>query len=161
MNTKTKTGIALMALVFGIALSPILSNEAEAKTFSPFVLLQGELTAPSDDKPFGGDDVGSYIVGVYDAGKRGGQTTISIEFDSKATPGSVYEGWLVDVDSGEKTSFGIFHENTQRQEQFYSVTISSTFNNDLVVITEEPIVDTDPAPNRPVGGAVLDYPYGQ
>ena len=151
----------MMALVFGIALSPILSNEAEAKTFSPSDLLQGELTAPSNDKPFGGDVVGSYLVGVYDAGIRGGQTTIHIEFDSRATPGTVYEGWLVDADSGEKTSFGRFSENTQRQVQFHTVTVPSVFNNDLVVITEEPFLDTNPAPDRPVGGAVLEYPYGQ
>ena len=158
---KTKTGIAMMALVFGIALSPILASEAEAKTFAPAVLLQGDLTAPSDDKPFGADVVGNYIVGVYDNGKRGGQTTIAIEIDSKATPGTVYEGWLVDKDTGDKTSFGRFQENTQRQVQFYTVTVPSTFNNDLVVITEEPIVDTDPAPDRPIGGAVLGFPYGE
>ena len=161
MNTKTKTGIAMMAIVFGIALSPILSNEAEARSFVPSVVLQGELTAPSDDKPFGGDDVGSYTIGVYDAGRRGGQTTIFVEFDTRATPGTVYEGWLVDKDSGEKTSFGIFQENKQRQTQFYTVSVTSMFNNDLIVITEEPIVDTDPAPHTPVGGAVLAKSYGQ
>ena len=151
----------MMALVFGIALSPILANDAQAKTFAPLVLLQDDLTAPSGDKPFGGDAVGSYTVGIYDAGIRGGQTTISVEFDRKATPGTVYEGWLVDADTEEKTSIGRFHENTQRQVQFYTVTVSSTFNNDLLVITEEPIIDTDPAPGRPVGGAVLEKPYGQ
>jgi len=161
MNTKTKTGIAMMALVFGVALSPILSNDAEARTFPPSIVLQGELTAPSNDKPFGGDAVGEYTIGVYDAGRRGGQTTIFVEFDSRPTPGTVFEGWLVDKDSGEKTSFGRFQENTQRQTQFYTVSVPSTFNNDLVVITEEPFVDTDPAPNRPVGGAVLGSPYGQ
>jgi len=161
MNTKTKTGIALMAIVFGIALSPILSNEAQARSFVPSVVLQGELTAPSDDKPFGGDDVGSYTIGVYDAGRRDGQTTIYVEFDTRATPGTVYEGWLVDADSGEKTSFGRFQENTQRQTQFYTVSVPSTLSNDLIVITEEPFVDTDPAPHTPVGGAVLGNPYGQ
>jgi len=161
MNTKQKTGIAMMAIVFGIALSPILSNEAEARIFTPSFVLQGELTAPSDDKPFGGDAVGAYIIGVYDSDRRGGQTTILVEFDSRATPGTVYEGWLVDKDTGEKTSFGIFQENKQRQTQFYMVTVSSVFNNDLIVITEEPFVDTDPAPNTPVGGAVLGTPYGQ
>ncbi len=162
MNRKIKTGIALMALVFGIALSPILSNEAEAKIGNvPLVSLQGGLTAPNDDKPFGGDAVGEYTIGVYDAGRRGGQTTIFVEFDSRPTPGTVFEGWLVDKDSGEKTSFGRFQENTQRQTQFYTVSVPSTFNNDLIVITEEPFVDTDPAPNRPVGGAVLGSPYGQ
>jgi hypothetical protein len=161
MITKTKTGIALMALVFGIALSPMLSNEALAKTFPPLVVLQGELTAPNQDQPFGGEVVGAYTIGVYDTGMRGGLTTISVQIDSKATPGTVYEGWLVDTDSGEKTSFGRFQENTQRQEQFHTVSVVSNFNNDLIVITEEPIVDTDPAPDTPIAGAVLENPYGQ
>jgi len=161
MNTKTKTGIALMAIVFGLVLSPAVATEAEARTFAPSFVLQGELTAPSDDKPFGGEVVGDYTIGVYDSGRRGGQTTISVEFDSRATPGTVYEGWLVDKDSGEKTSFGIFQENKQRQTQFYTVSVTSMFNNDLIVITEEPIVDTDPAPHTPVGGAVLGIPFGQ
>ena len=161
MNTKQKTGIALMAIVFGLVLSPAVATEAEARTFVPSFVLQGELTAPSDDKPFGGEVVGDYTIGVYDSGRRGGQTTISVEFDSRATPGTVYEGWLVDKDSGEKTSFGIFQENKQRQTQFYTVSVVSMFNNDLIVITEEPIVDTDPAPHTPVGGAVLVKPFGQ
>jgi len=161
MNTKTKTGIALMALVFGIALSPILSNEADARSLIPSVILQGELTSPSDDKPFGGDVVGMYTLSSYDGGSLDGKTTIYVKFDSRPSPGTVYEGWLIDADSGEKTSFGIFQENKQRQTQFFQTSVESDFNNDLIVITEEPFVDTDPAPHTPVGGAVLAKSFGQ
>jgi len=40
-------------------------------------------------------------------------------------------------------------------------TIDTQFNNDLIVITEEPLADSDPAPHTPVAGAVLGNPYGQ
>ena len=162
MNTKIKTGIAMMAIVFGIALSPILSNDAEAERFfPPTTILQGELTSPSDDKPFGGDVVGKYTLSSYDGGSLDGKTTIYVKFDSRPSPGTVYEGWLIDADSGEKTSFGRFQENTQRQIQFFQTSVESNFNNDLIVITEEPFVDTDPAPHTPVGGAVLAKSFGQ
>ena len=151
----------MMALVFGIAISPLLSNEAEARSFAPFNVLQGELTAPSDDKPFGGKTVGKYYLASYDLGSQEGRTSVIIQFDRQATPGTVYEGWLVDADTGEKTSLGRFQENSQRQTQFDQASLESNFNNDLVVITEEPFVDTDPAPATPVGGAVLGTPFGQ
>ena len=161
MNTKTKTGIALMALVFGIALSPILSNEAEAEAANILrpakVIVQGDLTAPMDDKPFGGDVVGNYYIQVRDD-----RATISVRIDAKASQGTVYEGWLVDADSGVKTSFGIIQNSEHRQMGVQLTTsVENNFNNDLVVITEEPVVDTDPAPHTPVGGAVLGNPFGQ
>jgi len=42
MNSKQKTGIALMAIVFGLAISPALvSNDAEARFSVPQATLQG------------------------------------------------------------------------------------------------------------------------
>jgi len=161
MNTKTITGFAMMALVFGIALSPILSNEAEAEVTNiqrpSKVIVQGDLTAPMDDKPFGGDVVGDYYIQV-----RNDQATIHVSFDTRASPGTVYEGWLVDADSGVKTSFGIIQDSAYRQSGVHLTTnVENNFNNDLIVITEEPRLDTDPAPHTPVGGAVLAKPFGQ
>ena len=159
MNTKTITGFAMMALVFGIALSPILSNEAEAANIlrPTKMVVQGELTAPMNDKPFGGNVVGDYYLQVRDD-----NAIISVRIDANASPGTVYEGWLVDADSGLKTSFGLIQDSKYRQSGLELTTsVEKSFNNDLVVITEEPIVDTDPAPNTPIGGAVLGTPFGQ
>ncbi len=154
MNSKQKTGIALMAIVFGLAISPALvSNDAEARFSVPQATLQGDLTAAQGDKPFGGEAVGNFYVHVQDT-----HTVIYVDFDSKPTPGTVYEGWLVDVDSGEKTSFGKFQENRNRN---FITTVDNQFNNDLIVITEEPVSDSDPAPATPVSGAVLGTPFGQ
>ena len=154
MNSKQKTGIALMAVVFGLVMSPaLLSNDAEARVELPSAILQGDLSAPSGDKPFGGDAVGNFYAHVTDD-----YTLIYVDFDRQPSQGTVYEGWLVDVDSGEKTSFGTFQE--ERNRNFITI-VDNSFNNDLIVITEEPILDSDPAPHTPVGGAVLGTPFGQ
>jgi len=157
MNSKQITGIAMMAVVFGLILSPTLaSNQAEAKLAKADLVIQGDLTAPSGDKPFGGKMVGEYYISV-----RGDQTSITTFFNTLPSPGTVYEGWLVDVDSGEKTSIGIFKDYTQGPRSILHTNVMNSFNNDLIVITEEPLRDTDPAPNTPVGGAVLEKAFGQ
>ncbi len=167
MITKTKTGSALMATVFALILSPIVSNDAEARTVTtiiapdevevristPTMILQGDLTAPSGDKPFGGETVGSYYSHV-----TGDFTTVYVQVNIQASPDTVFEGWLVDADTGEKTSFGIFQDYRGNK---LLASFENQFNNDLIVSTEEPRKDSDPAPNTPVGGAVLGNPFGQ
>ncbi len=143
-----------MAMVFGLVMSPaLLSNDAEARVELPKAILQGDLTAPQGDKPFGAEAVGNFYAHVQDT-----HTVIYVDFNGQPSEGMVFEGWLVDVDSGEKTSFGTFQEHRNRA---FITTIDNQFNNDLIVITEEPILDSDPAPNKPVGGAVLGTPFGQ
>ncbi len=154
MNSKQKTGIALMAVVFGLVMSPaLLSNDAEARVELPRAILQGDLTAPSGDKPFGGMEIGSFFASVKDD-----FTVLYVDFNRQPSEGTVFEGWLVDVDSGVKTSFGIFQEERNRA---FITTVDNQFNNDLIVITEEPILDSDPAPNKPVGGVALGKTFGQ
>ena len=153
MNTKLKTGIAMMAIVLGLVLTPaVVSNEAEAKITEFTMITQGDLTASSGDNPFGGDSIGRYYTHVL-----GDRTTIYVEFDYPASEGTVYEAWLVDVDTGVKTSFG----KTPTEEDSILASLENQFNNDLIVITEEPLLDTDPAPHTQVSGAVLGTPFGQ
>ncbi len=155
MNTKLKTGIAMMAIVLGLVLTPaVVSNEAEAKITEFTMITQGDLTASSGDNPFGGDSIGRYYTHVL-----GDRTTIYVEFDYPASEGTVYEGWLVDVDTGIKTSFGKIQ--SPNEEDNILTSVDNQFNNDLIVITEEPLLDTDPAPHTPVSGAVLGTPFGQ
>ncbi len=154
MNTKIKTGIAMMAIVLGLVLTlPVVSNEAEAsQPFTPTMITQGDLTASSGDKSFDGISIGKYYTHVF-----GDRTTIYVEFNLPASQGTVYEGWLVDVDSGKMTSFG---KNPSEEDNILT-SLKNQFNNDLIVITEEPLLDTDPAPHTTVGGAVLGTPFGQ
>ncbi len=153
MNTKIKTGIALMAIVLGLVLTlPVVSDEAEAKIFTATMISQGDLTASSGDKSFGGDSIGRYYTHVSDD-----RTTIYVEFKLPASEDTVYEGWLVDADTGKMTSFG----KTPTEEDIIMASLENQFNSDLIVITEEPMLDTDPAPHTIVGGAVLGTPFGQ
>lgn len=70
----------------------------------------------------------------------------------------VLEGWLVDMDSDYKLSLG-------KADSHGKITFSQPMVNpwiyDVLVITEEPIDDSDPTPNTPVGGIPLDEPFGQ
>ena len=116
------------------------------------MIVQGNLSASRGYKPFGGDSIGIYYTHVV-----GDRTSIYVEFNYPSSQGTVYEGWLVDVDTGVKTSFGKIHQ----EEDIILASLENQFNNDLIVITEEPLLDTDPAPHTPVSGAVLGTPFGQ
>jgi len=165
MNTKQKTGIAMMAVVFGLILSPaIASNEASATktnaaleeieyTFS----MRGALTAPEGDKPFGGD----HVVGHYFIRANDHQVNIDAEFESTSSPNLVLEGWLVDVDTGFKLSTGLFTDETNANRLNVTQEIANPWIYDVFVVTEEPIVDDDPNPHKPVGGIALGKPFGQ
>ncbi len=165
MNTKQKTGIAMMAVVFGLILSPaIASNEASATktntaieeieyTFS----MRGALTAPEGDKPFGSD----HVVGHYFIRANDHQVNIEDEFQSTSSPNFVLEGWLVDVDTGFKLSTGLLTDETNDNRLDVTQEITNPWIYDVFVVTEEPIVDDDPNPHKPVGGVALSKPFGQ
>ncbi len=155
MNKKHT--LAMLALVFGVALSPIIAaDDAEAKAFDfTRSILQGDLTAPNGDKPFGGEIAGNYSIHVYDE-----LTIIFAELENGASNGMVLEGWLVDIETGEKFSTGIYKEPSKVNGGF-SVLIDPGFHYDVFVITEEPRFDTDPTPNKPVAGVPLSAPFGQ
>ena len=156
MNTKQKSGITVMAMIFGLMLSPVITGEADAKLDRPDAIIQGELTAPNEGKPFGGDVVGKYYISV-----RGDTTSITTSLNLQSSGDTVFEGWLVDADSGEKTSIGLFKESGQGLLAYLHTNVQNNFSNDLIVITEEPIHDTNPAPDTPVGGATLGKMFGQ
>ena len=152
MNTKQITGIAMMAVVFGLILSPTLSsNQADASLFEgDKFFVSGALTGPSGDKPFGGDSVGYYQTQVKED-----YTRFYINMDQKPSEGTIYEGWLVDVDTGVKLSIGKFDE---RQQRGFLQIVEDPTMYELLVITEEPRFDTDPAPHTPVAGVPISIP---
>ena len=153
MNKKQTRVLAMLAMVFGVAISPIIAaDNAEARPAYTRYILQGDLTAPNNDKPFGGEIAGIYYIGVKDE-----FTSIYAGLESRASSGMVFEGWLVDIDTGEKLSTGTFKEGVQRG--FF--TVNPGFHYDVFVVTEEPIFDTDPTPNKPVAGVPLSAPFGQ
>ena len=153
MNKKHT--LAMLAMVFGVALSPIISaDDADARRFDNNFILYGDLTAPNGDKPFGGQIVGAYNIHVKDE-----LTSIYAGVEKRASNGMIFEGWLVDVETGEKLSTGTFKEGVKRGFFFLN---EPEFHYDVFVITEEPIIDSDPAPTLPpVGGVPLSTPFGQ
>jgi len=160
MNTKQITGIAMMAIVFGLILSPTLaSNKADAtidETQYAFSM-KGALTAPEGDKPFGGD----HVVGHYFIRASDHQVQIVAEFEATSSPDQVLEGWLVDVDTGFKLSTGLFSDETNTNRLYIVQEIANPWIYDVFVVSEEPIVDNDPNPDTPVGGVALSKPFGQ
>ena len=155
MNKKQTHTLALLAIVFGVAISPIIAADyVEARPADIRYTLNGDLTAPNNDKPFGGNNVGTYAITITDD-----RTSIYTGLKINPTNGMVFEGWLVDIETGEKLSTGTFKEGVKRG---FFTGIAQEFHYDVFVITEEPIIDSDPAPTLPpVGGVPLSTPFGQ
>lgn len=152
------------ALIFGVLLTPVafnqaaeamvnVSNQAIGVATPDTFFLRGDLTAPAGDAPFGGENVGKYLLKA-----NGNDIRIFTAFDSSPSDGMVYEGWLVDMATGYKLSLGQFDD---RNHLHFSQTIVNPWIYDVLVITAEPIEDTDPAPHMPVGGNLLQEPFGQ
>ncbi len=190
MKKIIPVGLALVAIV-GLVLSPLVQNQANAamedkmmddkmmdKMMKP-MYMGGTLTAAKDDKPHGGDEVGSYKVRVRD----NNQVTIIAKvskymmmkdqmmedammqdkmedkmMDDKMMDKNVLEGWLVDKESGYKLSTG---QLNNKHTLVFAQRIVNPWIYDLLVITEEPANDTDPNPNMPVAGTELAEPFGQ
>jgi len=144
----------MTAVVFGLILSPTLaSNHADASVFKQdYFLEKGFLTAPSGDKSYGSDRVGKYQIDVRDE-----QLRIFVNLFTKPSLGKIYEGWLVDVDTGEKQSIGKLDEGMQKG---FFKNFGDANMYELLVITEGPSADTDPAPHRHVGGVQISIPKG-
>ena len=165
MNQKIKFFgfLAILPLVM-VALAPDYIGEADAMksitgpqeteyTFSS----TGALTEPFGEKPFGGD----HVVGHYTIQANDHAVKINSEFQATSSPEFVLEGWLVDVDTGFKLSTGLFSDETNANRLFFDQEIANPWIYDVFVVTEEPLIDMDPNPNRPVGGTPLSKPFGQ
>lgn len=157
---KTILGIGIAAMVFGLI--AVIQNQAEAQSMEKDSMMKmmdrqflwGELTSPADDKPFGGEEVvGDYYVRV----RNGEQVRVFANLDA-APSGTVLEGWLVDVESDYKLSTG---KANDRNILIFGQRMVNPSIYDVLVITAEPIGDTDPAPTLPpVGGAPIGEVFG-
>jgi len=145
--------------VIGILAVAALLPAAEARAF------RGDLTAPSGGAPFGGDVVGEYRISV-----RGGQVTISAWVELDPPAGYVFEGWLVDMQTGYKLSLGGLaghghgdddDDDEGRMVLSFHQRMVNVYTYGVLVITAEPTRDLDPNPAMPVAGAPLPAPFGQ
>ena len=149
MKTKIITlSIAAILAVSLIANTNLVNQEAFAQE-----KIEGKLTAPSGDKPFGGDDVGTIEI-EYNKNN----VSIMAELNKSPSEGMVFEGWLVDLDTGYKLSTGLLDENNA---QTFEQVIVNPYIYNVYVVTEEPSEDVDPNANVPAGGFALPSPFGQ
>ncbi len=100
--------------------------------------MTGKLTAPKGEMPFGGKTTGSYSIQVDGSG----HTNITTHMKSMS-PNMVLEGWLVDTDTGYKLSLGKSHDD---RKLAFAQAVVNPWIYDAIVMTEEPIGDTDPRP---------------
>ena len=109
----------------------------------------GDLTVPEDDKPFGGDNVGTYSIGQDRYGLR-----IQVDMDITPSNDTVYEAWLVDNATGNALSIGQLLDDELASTK--EITNSTSYN--LIEVTEEPVNDPNPARNSSatVAGAELE-----
>lgn len=70
----------------------------------------------------------------------------------------ILEGWLVDMDSGYKLSLDTANNDGKLT---FSQFMVNPWIYDAIVITKEPIGDTNSAPNVPIDGISLETPFEQ
>ncbi|MGD1838299.1 MAG: hypothetical protein ACPKPY_09630 [Nitrososphaeraceae archaeon] len=149
MKTKIITSSIAAILAVSLITNTNLGNQ---KIFAQETI-EGTLTSPSGDNPFGGEDTGT--IGIeYDKNN----VSIMSELNKSPSEGMVFEGWLVDPDTGYKLSTGLLDENNA---QTFEQVIVNPYIYNVYVVTEEPLEDVDPNANVPVGGFVLPSPFGQ
>lgn len=141
----------------GILAAAALLPAAEARGF------RGELTAPSGGNPFGGDIVGQYRISV-----RGHQVSISAWVKLDPPSGYVFEGWLVDMQTGYKLSLGSLagegddeDDDDGRMVLSFDQRMVNVYTYGVLVVTAEPKGDLDPNPAMPAAGTLLRAPFGQ
>ncbi len=151
MNQKSVLGIAVAAVMAAALVAAAFGQTAVAKEADDKTRIRGELTAPSGGNPFGGDAIGTFKIKT-----DGHATRISAQVEIEPADGMVLEGWLVDAATDYKLSLGQLRGDSLNFRQ----NMVNPFTYNVIVITEEPVGDTDPNPATPVGGALLPSPFG-
>ena len=153
MYSDVKTKIITLSIAAILAVSLIANTNLVNQEAFAQEKIEGKLTAPSGDKPFGGNDVGTIEI-EYDKNN----VSIMAELNKSPSEGMVFEGWLVDLDTGYKLSTGLLDENNA---QTFEQVIVNPYIYNVYVVTEEPLEDVDPNANVPAGGFALPSPFGQ
>lgn len=156
------TELFAFLLIFVVLLIPLYIFEADAgiqgligkntPKSNDVYYLMGDFTAPKDDKPFGGDVVGNYIMIVYY-----NEVKIIAEFEKPISHDIRLEGWLVDFDSG--TNFNIGDFNKKSNELFFHQENMASQKYDSLIVIQEPVSETDSRGQHTIGGAQVDVEF--
>jgi hypothetical protein len=138
----------LMLSGVGITTASFLRTQiAEAQQMT------GDITAPSDGNPFGGQKMGTITID-----SNGRRTNVTADLNASPKEGNVFEGWLVDAGgSGYKLSLGQFRNGTLDFSEY--MVNPYTYKN--FEVTEEPSEDPDPNAAESIAGFELDDPFGR
>ena len=147
------TKIITISIAAILAVSLITSTNFGNQAVFAQEKIEGKFTAPSGDKPFGGDEVG-----MIEIEYNKNHITVMAELNKSPSEDMVFEGWLVDPETGYKLSTGLLDENNA---QTFEQMIVNPYIYNVYVVTEEPTEDVDPNANVPVGGFALPSPFGR
>jgi hypothetical protein len=137
------TSLAVAATIS--ATTQLLLQEANAQ--GKPTLMQGQLTAASNGKPFGGQTIGSYSVTP-----SGQKLDITIRLDKSPASGNVFEAWLVDTKANYSLSLGQIGADGTLS---FSQTMVNPYVYNQIIITQEPANSSNPKPSQPIGGSAL------
>lgn len=137
------TLIVMTALLTTITTVHIGTAEAQVEVES-----SGDLSVPQGDNPFGGDNIGTYSIGMDREGLR-----VQVDMDISPRSGASYQAWLLDNATANDLTLGELVDNALAT----TLQPTDTSQYKLIVVTEEPLNDPDPARNSSavVAGAVL------
>jgi hypothetical protein len=112
------------------------------------VHVAGTLTAAVNGSSFGGDPIGEYQLSVVD------NHSVIITATLNATPATdkVFEGWLMDSSANYSLSLGMLGGKNGSELNFQQLMVNPSIY-DSIVISQEPVNDTNPNPSAPLGGA--------
>ncbi|MGA2309044.1 MAG: hypothetical protein ABSG57_05795 [Candidatus Bathyarchaeia archaeon] len=112
--------------------------------------VEGTLTAAVNGSPFGGDVIGEYQLSVADSHF----VTVTATLNITPASNTVFEGWLVNSNASYSLSLGMLGGNNGTRLSFQQLMVNP-FIYDSIIISQEPVNDTNPNPSAPIGGAQL------
>jgi hypothetical protein len=114
------------------------------------VNVEGTLTAAVEGSPFGGDVIGEYQLSVADSHFVKVTATLNIV----PANNTVFEGWLIDSTVNYSLSLGMLGGKDGNGLDFRQLMVNP-FSYDSIIISQEPVNDSNPNPSAPIGGAQL------
>ncbi|MGA9841892.1 MAG: hypothetical protein WBQ25_06225, partial [Nitrososphaeraceae archaeon] len=116
------------------------------------LLVQGELTAASGSKPFGGERVGSYAIQP-----QAQMLSILVGLEKAPSAGKVFKAWLVDTKASSYLSLG---EVSADGKLTFNQNIGKPHAYNQILISEESPNSSTPKPSQIIGGDALPAPFG-
>ncbi len=143
--------IAVAATICATTITPKLFQQQAIAQGAPN-LVQGELTAASGSKPFGGERVGSYAIQP-----QAQMLSILVGLEKAPSAGKVFKAWLVDTKASSYLSLG---EVSADGKLTFNQNIGKPHAYNQILISEESPNSSTPKPSQIIGGDALRAPFG-